>query len=93
MNIDRDYGQRSKLSKEENKIRQAKRTAANKQLRLHQLSGLCTDYDQEYSGRWFFDSYQPHRVNDEIDGKHVDPAIRDEVYFISMCFFCVYYLL
>ena len=85
MNVDRDYGQRSKLSKEENKIRATKRTEANRELQRHQLSGLCLDYDQEYNGNWFFDYYQPHRLDADVDEKHVDHAAHDEVYFIFIC--------
>ena len=91
MNVDRDYGQRSKLSKEENKIRATKRTEANRELQRHQLSGLCLDYDQEYNGNWFFDYYQPHRMDADVDEKHVDPAAHDEVYFIIHMCMCVFF--
>ena len=52
---------------------------------VHQLSGLCPDYDQEYTGSWFFDYYQPHRLDADVDEKHVDHAAQDEVYFIFIC--------
>ena len=87
MNIDRDFGQRSKLSKEENKLRAAKRTEANRELQHHQLSGLCPDYDQDYTGSWFFDYYQPHRFDADGDEKDVEHVDQYEVYFLCF-FFC-----
>ena len=73
--MDRDSGKRQRYSKEENKMREAQRRKAKRDMDLHMGSGTCKSVespdDDWFVKDWFFDKYTAI-VDDDIDAKHVD---------------------